>query len=225
MPIPVSLQPLMPAAGSEAAVEVVLRHLRPAGLYPAGGRFGRGPDAQPHHLVNFLVACTAPQPGDGPSLVEAIKRSLYMTSPGAGADQGPRLGPSTLHDVLVRWIEDGARLQAEQPAESREWPETVRYDPERSFPDHLNFYFSPFKVELVWIGRNGHPGRTDIYAPPPSDQEASSTLAQRWQRSAIIRMATMPSFLINKAASVWLATLRRQDANPQSKTTVRGSTL
>ena len=221
MALPAIIQRLTPATGSEAASEATIKHLRASNDAPASKRFGWGEGWEQKHALNFVVASAAAQPSDGPGLVAAVVRSQYRSSPGAGEDQRPRLGGGTLHEVLVRLVNGFARALAERTvarglplwsvdADMALWP--VEYHPERSAPDHLTFHFSPFRVEVVWLGRGGRGARVDVYAP--DDQEAMSALGLRWQRSAIHRTATVPVSLLLTAAKAWLETSPGRGSDP-----------
>jgi hypothetical protein len=221
--LPALIQRLTPATGSEAASEATIKHLRASSDAPASKRFGWGQGWEQEHLVKFVEAATGAQPSDGPSVVAAVARSRYQSSAGAGEDQRPRLGDGTLHEVLVRLMAGFVRTLTERvvakglalwsaEADLALWP--VEYDPERSAPDHLTFHFSPFKVEVVWLGRGGHDERVDVYAPSLDDQQAMSTLGLRWQRSVISRTAKVPISLLLMAAKAWLETSPRRGGDP-----------
>jgi hypothetical protein len=229
MALAAPIKHLLSATGSEATSEAIQKHLRASGDAPRSKKFGWGDEWETSHLVNFNVAAVGAQPSDGPSVVAAVKRCPYITSPGC-SDQGPRLGPGTLHEVLVRLVDGFAHAMAERvvdpgldlwsvEADLRLWP--AKYDPERAAPDHLTFHFSPFKVEVVWLGRGGHAGRVDVYSPSRADEDALSTVGKRWQRSAILRTATMPVSLLLTAAKARLETSSRRGGKPARTTPSR----
>ena len=214
MSIPLAIQPLTAAAGySNATGERIIRPLRAAGMVPPGERFG-APDWEPPHLVNYLLACTSLTPIDGPQVVETFARCRFVTSPLAGDDQRPRLGPGTVRDVLVRLVEGTARLLAEHGPQRAIERSALPLDPDTTAPHYLNFRLNAPVAEFVWYSPDGRQERIDVYTPSRADEDALLRAPPLWRTSVITRSTIMPFPLIQTAAEAWLATLRRHGADP-----------
>ncbi len=138
---------------------------------------------------------------EAPPLAEAFARCKYLTSPGAGADQGPRMGPGSVVDLVARMVEAGARFSAAFDAGRLQ--ELWAGGKGQALPISVHFRVNPLTVDLVWGDR------VDVYGPPVA--AALSAEPPPWAGGAIDHVAIVPSAVFNAAGRALLELQRRRE--------------
>ncbi len=202
MPMPLQRFFVSASATSRASAERIYAGLQARGLVRPNVQF-QPPDLDAREMATVLLSALGLAGViETPPLAEAFAHCEYISSPGAGADQGPRMGPGSVVDLVARMVEAGARFATALDAGRLE--ELWAAGNGQALPNSLHFRVNPLTVELVW------PDRTDVYAPPVA--AALSAEPKPWGGSGLVGLvAVVPSAVFNAAGRALLELQRRRE--------------
>ncbi len=201
MPMPLQTFFVSASATSRASAERIYAGLQARGLVRPNVQF-QPPDLDAREMATVLLSALGlARVIETPPLAEAFARCEYISSPGAGADQGPRMGPGSVLDAVTRMIQAGERFAVAFDAGRLQelWAAGQR----QALPSSVHFRVNPLTVELVWHDR------TDVYTPPR--QAVVSAEPPPWAGGAIDHVAIVPSAVFNAAGRAWLELRRRHE--------------